>query len=69
MNEYVKAMIEEISENDVLMNSTDECEVVCTYMYGYCDESDGWGTTYCPEWGTSSTDDDDDDNDDDGDDE
>lgn len=38
-------------------------------MYAYCGESEGWGTTYCPEWGTSSTDDDDDDNDDDGDDE
>lgn len=29
---------------------TESCEVVCTYMYGYCGDKEGWGTTYCPKW-------------------
>lgn len=60
MPKYEKALFLEISADDLIKCANEECTVVCTYMYGYCSESDGWGTTYCPEWGSSSGNDDDD---------
>lgn len=34
-------------------------------MYGYCGEAEGWGTTYCPEWGSPLPNDEDEDEDED----
>lgn len=69
MEKYVEAYFEEFSLDYLEEHySPDDCTVVCTYMYGYCGDAEGWGTTYCPDWGSPSTDDDDDDDDDDSDD-
>ena len=61
MENYEEALFEEIFLEECGSN---DCEVVCTYMYGYCGDTEGWGSTYCSEWGSSSTDDDDSDNND-----
>ncbi len=63
MENYEEALLEEMSLEEC--NYSNECTVVCTYMYGYCGEAEGWGTIYCPEWGSPSTNDSDDDDSDD----
>lgn len=30
--------------------NSEKCTVVCTYMFAYCGDEEGWGTTYCPNW-------------------
>lgn len=63
-NLYIKPVVVKFNIEDLFrLTAAEECTVVCTYMYGYCAESDGWGTTYCPNWGKQQTNDDDDDND------
>ena len=53
MKKYTKPIVQTFTKNDVkkrIANAA-SCTVVCTYMYGYCGQKDGWGTTHCPTWG------------------
>ena len=53
MKKYTKPIVQTFTKNDVkkrIANAA-SCTVVCTYMYGYCGQKDGWVTTHCPTWG------------------
>ncbi len=45
-----KIAIFDISMVNKCYAKNESCTVVCTYMYGYCGDKEGWGTTHCPKW-------------------
>ncbi len=53
MDDYEEPIVEDVSldDDDDEYDFSEDCTVVCTYMYGYCGDDEGWGTTYCPDWG------------------
>ena len=53
---YISPSIESFTKLQVVnqIAKAESCTVVCTYMYGYCEKKDGWGTTYCPQWCTNN---------------
>ena len=53
--EYIKPEMFCLTKKQIIdfFRCSETCDVKCTYMYAYCGDAEGWGTTYCPEWSQS----------------